>query len=53
MQIEVVLIQINCVRIFLNTVNVPRQTSIQYTHGFGETGMKSLKMGNQILKHQR
>ena len=27
--------------IFLNTVNVPRQTSIQYTHGFGETGMKS------------
>jgi len=37
--------------IFLNTVNVPRQTSIQYTHGFGETGMKSFDEFKKETEH--
>ena len=37
--------------IFLNTVNVPRQTSIQYTHGFGETGMKSFDQFKKETDH--
>jgi len=37
--------------IFLNTVSVPRQTSIQYTHGFGETGMKSFDEFKKETEH--
>ena len=37
--------------VFLNTVNVPRQTSIQYTHGFGETGMKSFDEFKKETEH--
>jgi len=37
--------------IFLNTVNVPRQTAIQYTHGFSDSAIKTLDQFKKDTEH--